>query len=197
MKKLGGIIAVLTVGAVGGFFGVAAGAQAEHRTTTSDKPRYASQNFQYTGGRSLAAVSSTPTKLLKIAVTSPSAGTASIALTTQFWTDYPDNSANTHPLYASWTMGRCDAANTLASSHCKDVEIYYTQKLPGATSSDITEPFALNATLHFSGHATKALYINATAAGYPTGFYSGGHVQVEFTPAHPIALSSQVAVHAT
>lgn len=194
MKRIAAILGVLAVGAIGGLLGQASGAQAAQRTVTSDKTLYAASNLTFTGGVADAPSTGAPTTVLRIRVTAPSAGMAVISLDSQWWTDFPANPGSS-PLYASASLGRCSASNTLSTTVCNFIEPLFQQKAPYNNSgSDITEPFSMNALMPFAHGGTKTLSLNVSAYGYPTGFYSGAHTQVSFTPAHPIATSNHVSV---
>lgn len=65
------------------------------------------------------------------------------------------------------------------------------------SSSDITEPYSLQAQLNFSASDTRTFYLNDESAGYVGGLYDNAHVQVAFTPKNPISNNAVVTVTAT
>lgn len=199
MKRMAAIIGILAVGAIGGLIGQASGAHADTAqrrvTTTSSKTLYAQADLNYSGGVADAPATGTPTTVLRIRVSAPSAGTAAVSFDTQYWTDFPSNPGSASPLFAFASIGRCSAVNTLSASVCKSVQPKYTQKAPySSSSSDVTEPYSISALIPFARSGTKTLSLTISATGYPSGFYGGAHTQVAFTPAHAIATSSHITL---
>lgn len=190
MKRMAAIVGIMAVGAIGGLLSQASGAQASN--PTSDKTIYAGSNYAF--GTADATANGSPTTVLRIQVTAPSAGTAVVNLDSQVWADFPNAGSST--LYAEATIGRCSATDTLSSSVCNGLETIYFQKPAyNNTYSDITEPYSLSALVPFSHGGTKTLSLNVQASGYDSGFYGSAHTQVGFTPAHPINTASHVSLH--
>lgn len=197
LRKLPVVLAVVAVGAAGGMIGQSLSANAgAPKVSLTDKVFYAKANPSFTQSNTTAI--NTPETVLAVTVHAPSAGQMDIVINTSMWTDYPASAGNT--LFATQTFARCSAPDTLDTTSpgkCANITTYYFQKPVNTSSSDITEPYSLQAQLNFSASDTRTFYLNDESAGYVGGLYDNAHVQVAFTPKNPISNNAVVTVTAT
>jgi hypothetical protein len=197
IRKLTTVLAVIAVGAVGGMIGQSLSANAgAPKAGLTDKVFYAKANPSFVS--SDTTTPGTAKTVLQVTVHVPSAGQLDVIINTSMWTDYPSSAAST--LFAEQTFARCSAPDTLSTSapaSCANLTTYYFQKPVNTSSSDITEPYALQGQLNFSGSGTRTFFLNDLSTNYTGGLYSGAHVQVAFTPKNPISNNAVVTVTAT
>jgi hypothetical protein len=199
MKRICAVLAILAVGVVGGFLGQAAGAQAgaaHLRTVTSDKAIYAT----WDGGIDRTDTGSDfwPSTLLRIHLTVPSAGTAAIEFDTGVYSNFNGGLPGAHEMVNQLELWRCTTVATHASPgrHCQSLNLF-TFAEPGDFDVDSTQPYTQSMIARFSAGGSRTIFINAQAQDWMAGFTGHLHVQVQFTPAHPIATSAHASVSIT
>jgi hypothetical protein len=190
LRKLAGIAGIVACAAAAGMVGQSLAADAQVGAM-SDKTIYAQTNPLF---ESHIISSHTATTLMRIIVHAPAAGTAEVRLDSQIWTDFPNTTIN--ELENRLTMARCTRASTFAFRRCHGAETYWFHKAQNAGESDSTFAYSTFGLLNFSGAGTRTLYINGATNVYDAGLYgdSYAHVQVAFTPRHPISNTAHVTV---
>lgn len=195
MKRICAVLAMLAVGAIGGFLGHASGAQADtahRRTATSDKTLYATSDGSI--NRTDPGTDFNATTLLRIHLNVPSAGTAAVEIDTAVYSDFSADSGSSSVLASDALYERCTAVATHAGGgHCQELNDFDFIQPAGATI-DSTQPYTQSMVAQFAARATRTIFINVTADNYPAGFKGHLHVQLAFTPAHPIPTSDHASV---
>jgi hypothetical protein len=167
LAKFSTVLGAIALAAAGGMIGQSLAANAGAlRVSTTDKVFYAKTNRAFAVSNT-TAVGSAKT-VLAVTVHAPSAGQAVVVINTSMWTDYPSSAGST--LFATQTFGRCGHPDSFdRAANCQNLTTYYFQKPPNTSSSDITEPYSLQAQLHFARSGNRTLYLNANSAGYVGG----------------------------
>lgn len=196
LRKLSTLIAVVVIGAVAGMIGqsLIANAGAPNVTPRSDKTIYAKANPAFT--ENVTQTPGTAKTLLKITVHAPAAGQVDVVVNSQLWTDFP--STTTNELENTLVVGRCSVANTVSTTQCANNTRYWFHKPQNQGPNDSTYPYSIQSQLNFSTGGSRTLYLNANSSQYPAGLWgqATAHVQVAFTPKHPISTTAKVTVTA-
>jgi hypothetical protein len=191
LRKMALVSGMIACGAAAGMIGQSLVADA-HAPAPTVKTLYAQANPHFV--QNLTAAPSTPKTLLKITVHAPSAGVAEVRINSQVWSDF--GSTTTAVLENVLTLGRCSAPHTLVAAKCKAKSSYWFHKPENQGGSDSTFPYSIDALMTFGSAGTHTLFLNGASNNDPAGLWGDGfgHVQVAFTPNHPIASGANVTV---